>query len=93
MSKVRAYIKVEGKVQGVYFRSCARDIAINNNVTGWVKNVSGSSVKMLLEGEEKDVKTLVDWAHHGPPYARVVGVTVGWDDYKGEFKRFTVEYL
>ena len=92
MSKIRAHVKVEGRVQGVYFRSYTKEVADDNNVTGWVKNMSDGSVEMLLEGEEKDVKSIIDWAYHGPSYAMIINVTTIWDDYRGEFEGFSIRY-
>jgi len=36
--KRRFYIIVEGRVQGVFFRATARDIARSLGIGGWVRN-------------------------------------------------------
>ncbi|MDO8885422.1 acylphosphatase [Candidatus Oleimmundimicrobium sp.] len=92
MAKVCVYVKVTGKVQGVYFRSYTKEIAENNKVIGWVKNASDGSVKMILEGEEKDVKKVIDLVYQGPPSAKVTNVKVKKEGYKGEFEEFQVRY-
>ncbi|HDP69524.1 MAG TPA: acylphosphatase [Actinobacteria bacterium] len=92
MSKIRAKVKVEGRVHGVYYRSYTKDIAENVNVTGWVKNLSDGSVEMVLEGDEDDVREVIRWSYQGPPAAKVVNVTVNWENYSGEFEDFKVKY-
>ncbi len=92
MDKVRAHVKVEGRVQGVCFRSYTKKVAEDNNVTGWVGNMPDGSVEMVLEGEKKDVKKVIDWAYEGPSYAKVTNVVVNWEGYRGEFNGFKVRY-
>jgi len=52
----------------------------------------GSGVETALEGEEKQVKEMIDWSHQGPPGARVDEVEVNWEKYQGEFKSFSIRY-
>lgn len=69
-------VKVDGRVQGVYFRAAMNDVADANEVVGWVRNNHDGSVEALLQGAEAKVKTVLDWARHGPPGARVDSVAV-----------------
>lgn len=89
---VRAHLYISGKVQGVFFRSNMRNIAIRNGVFGWVKNLPDGRVEAVIEGPEDAVKRVIDWAHEGPPLARVDYVEVIWEEYKGEFKDFKIKY-
>jgi acylphosphatase len=92
MSMVRAHVIVRGMVQGVYFRAHTRDEAIAHNVTGWVKNRKDGGVEALFEGNEEDVRKVIDWCHKGPAWARVTDVHVDWQGYTGEFKRFFISW-
>lgn len=92
MPKTRAHVVMSGRVQGVFFRAHTRDIARESNVNGWVKNRDDGKVEALFEGDEEDVKAVLDWCQDGPPNARVSGVDTKWEDYKGEFKRFDIIY-
>ena len=49
----------KGRVQGVGFRYTARDMARDLAVSGWVKNCSDGSVRMVAEGEEAMVEELI----------------------------------
>jgi len=92
MRKVRAYILVEGRVQGVFFRATARDVANELGIGGWVRNRWDGKVEITVEGEEKVVKKMVDWCYQGPPGAVVTQVKVEWQPYQGEFNRFSIRY-
>jgi len=65
------YIKIRGLVHGVSFRSSMAQLASDLGVRGWVRNLPDGSVEAFLEGDEKKVKRVVDWARLGPPRARV----------------------
>jgi acylphosphatase len=90
MAKIRAHVVVRGDVQGVMFRATARQMAEVHGVTGWARNQSDGSVELVCEGEEPDVKALVDWCRQGPPRAEVGEVDVDWQPATLEFNRFSV---
>ena len=92
MRKVRAYILVEGRVQGVFFRATARDVASNLVLGGWVRNRWDGKVEILGEGKEKEVKKMVDWCYQGPPGAVVIQAKVEWQSYQEEFNSFSIRY-
>lgn len=49
-----------GRVQGVGFRYTTRNIAINFDVTGFVRNLPDGRVELVAEGPGKEVDTFVD---------------------------------
>jgi acylphosphatase len=69
-------VRVEGLVQGVYFRASARRVARGLAVKGWVRNLREGGVEAFLQGSADAVDAMVDWCRHGPPGARVDRVTV-----------------
>jgi len=92
MAKVGASLKVTGRVQGVFFRAHTREVAMDNDVRGWVRNRSDGSVEALLEGEEQAVVEVVKWCHKGPPSAQVTDVTVSWHPAQGKLQDFRIIY-
>lgn len=90
MSRVRIHFFVEGKVQRVFFRETTRKVAESCNVTGWVRNLPDGRVEGVIEGEEEAVKQVEDFIHRGPELAQVTAVSVELEEYRGEFKEFTV---
>lgn len=69
------YIKVLGKVQGVFFRATTQKQAINLNIKGWVKNTE-DFVEITASGENTNIERLIQWAHKGPERAKVEKVEV-----------------
>ena len=67
-------ISVVGKVQGVFYRASAKNMALDLEITGWVKNQPDGSVMIEAEGLEKDVDAFLAWCKTGPTYSRVTGV-------------------
>ncbi|MEZ0249145.1 MAG: acylphosphatase [Thermoproteus sp.] len=91
MAKTRAHLYIRGKVQGVFFRQSMKDVATHYGVRGWVRNLpDGKTVEAVLEGEEDAVRKVVEWAHYGPPGARVEKVEVQYEEYRGEFDDFKI---
>ena len=70
------HVRVRGIVQGVSFRATMASMATDLGVRGWVRNLPDGSVEAFLEGDERGVERVLEWARTGPPLARVDGVDV-----------------
>ena len=92
MSHQRVRLFVTGRVQGVFFRQSLKAKSIQNDVFGWVKNLQDGRVECLLEGNEKNISVLVEWANSGPANAIVENVEVHNEKYDNEFTKFDVLY-
>lgn len=92
MANHRVRVFVKGKVQGVFFRQALKVKAIQNGVFGWVRNLDDGRVEAVLEGNEENVNTLVEWCHGGPANARVEDVDIRNEKYSNEFSKFDVLY-
>lgn len=77
-------IKITGKVQGVFFRASAKEVADQLTIKGVTQNMPDGSVYMEAEGEEDNLKRFIEWCKQGPPRAQVTRVDV----QKGEVKNF-----
>ena len=84
--------KVEGRVQGVYFRSFVKDKAISLGLTGYVQNTIHEEVEVKAEGDKEKLTELVAHLKTGPPRAKVERVEVAWSDYSGRFASFKIVY-
>ena len=69
-------VRIRGLVHGVSFRSSMAQLASELGVRGWVRNLPDGSVEAFLEGDERKVRKVLDWARMGPPRARVDKVEV-----------------
>ena len=76
MAKVCRKARVEGKVQGVWFRTSTRQRAEQLHIAGWANNCPDGSVEVMMYGEEENVTTLSDWLWEGPPLAIVDKVLI-----------------
>lgn len=90
--KVKARIRIEGLVQGVFYRYTTQQKAQELRVNGWTRNCWDGSVECLLEGEQDKVDALIEWCHQGPPGARVEKVTTQWEEYTGDLRGFSIKY-
>jgi acylphosphatase len=70
------HLLISGKVQGVWFRESMRQEALEQGVSGWVRNLPDGRVEAMVCGDIEPVKRLLEWAGKGPPLARVSGVEV-----------------
>jgi len=92
LGKVRTHIFVSGRVQGVFFRENTKKRARKLGITGWVRNLPDGRVEAVFEGEKSKVEELINQTKKGPLIARVDGVEVILEEYKGEFNNFEIRY-
>ena len=74
MKTVRLVIK--GKVQGVFYRATAKDVADLLGIKGWVKNLPDHNVEITATATEELLQKFIGWCKQGPPKARVDEVIV-----------------
>lgn len=87
----RVALRIEGVVQGVYFRESARKEAERLGLTGWVRNLADGSVEAEAQGSGGPLHEFVSWCHKGPPAAQVTAVRVTPLDVRDGVSGFTVE--
>ena len=87
-----AFIKVYGKVQGVYFRQNTIVQAKALNITGYTLNAKDGTVEIMAQGNPQSIDALIAWCHQGPERARVDKVDVKEVEEKTSFRSFEVRY-
>ncbi len=90
--KVNAYVKISGKVQGVFFRAETKKMADQSGVCGWVRNRKDRTVEAVFQGNLEGVQAAIKWCYSGSPYAHVSDVDVRWEKDKAELKGFDIRY-
>ena len=78
-------IYVIGTVQGVWFRKYTKEAALSYNVLGLVRNEHDGNVYIEAEGDEKNLKSFIDWLYTGSPLSIVKEVK--WEE--GSLRQFT----
>jgi acylphosphatase len=89
--RARAHVKIQGRVQGVYFRASTVRQAQDLGLTGWVRNCADGSVEAVAEGSRDQIELLIAWCNRGPPGAQVSKVTVQWDTAQNVLRGFSVK--
>ena len=88
MSECRLF-RVQGRVQGVWFRESTRRQAEPLGIRGHAINRPDGSVEVLACGESDALDALAAWLSGGPPMATVTSVTAS--PYTGDCpERFTI---
>jgi acylphosphatase len=65
------HVRIEGRVQGVWYRGWMVQEAVRRGLRGWVRNRSDGSVEALLAGPPTVVDAMLEACWRGPPAARV----------------------
>ncbi len=87
MASKQIKISILGKVQGVCFRSFAKQNANKLQIEGYVKNLSDGSVEIVACGDEINLEKFLKLCQSGPIFAKVDRVIV-----KSENNNFDKEY-
>lgn len=67
-------IVVAGRVQGVFFRASACEVANQLRISGFVRNEPDGTVYIEAEGDEPQLERFIAWCKKGPPRAHVARV-------------------
>ena len=87
---ITVHLIISGKVQGVYFRKHTQDTSLENNVSGWVKNLLNGDVECVLEGLKSNVDKVIIWCHQGPSNSHVDNVEIKYEKFTGHFTDFQI---
>ena len=82
-------IIVKGKVQGVFFRQSAKEMAERLGIKGTVKNCDDDSVEIVATGEKEQLDKFISWCRQGPPRADVTNVETQELSLQ-EFRNFSI---
>jgi acylphosphatase len=86
----RLECKISGVVQGINFRSFARQNALMLELSGYVKNDSDGSVFLVAEGGKDKLELLADLLKEGPDGALVENMDVSWLEPKEDLYDFVI---
>lgn len=86
----RLHAIVEGRVQGVNYRTYTQAQAERLHLTGSVGNLPSGAVEIHAEGEDIALAQFVLTLEKGPPLSRVDEVHVTYSSYQGEFAAFNI---
>ncbi len=82
--RTRVHVFVSGDLGGIDFRQAVADKAVEQGVTGWVRNLSDGRIEAVLEGPRDEVYRVVGLCRSGANGARVAGVQVDREPPRNE---------
>lgn len=88
----RVYVKIKGRVQGVGFRFFTQTLAIDFDLTGYVKNSYDGSVILEAQGNEEKLIKFIAALQTGNRFANVEDIEVTSIDLVQNEKKFKVTY-
>lgn len=83
------HLLISGKVQGVFYRASAKELANQLKLTGWIKNTREGDVEIMVSGEQEQLDKFTRWCEEGPDEANVEEVIVTNKD-EATFNGFTI---
>ncbi|HEY5406895.1 MAG TPA: acylphosphatase [Ginsengibacter sp.] len=70
------HLEISGKVQGVFFRASAKEIAKLHKISGWIKNTHDKKLEALITGADEDIQRFIEWCKQGPDKAMVEHIII-----------------
>jgi acylphosphatase len=70
------HLLITGKVQGVFFRARAKEIAKKYEITGWIKNTLDNKIEAMIYGQSNKINDFIEWCRTGPEKAQVDDVII-----------------
>jgi len=86
----RIHILITGKVQGISFRYYTKKKAEELQIKGWVKNLPNGDVEIVVEGNNSNITSFMDWCKTGPSLANVKNIAINEEQPTNEFSTFSI---
>lgn len=83
------HLVIKGKVQGVFYRASAKEVADGLQLTGWVKNTREGDVEAMATGSNEQLQQFIIWCKQGPARAIVDDVLIHFREEE-EFDTFKI---
>ena len=71
---LRIKLRIEGRVQRVWFRGWTVQEATRLGLDGWVRNCADGSVEAVFSGPGNAVRLMIERCWQGPPHANVTAI-------------------
>lgn len=89
---MKLFLKLYGRVQGVFLRSMIQEKAQELSLNGWAKNCYDGTVELEAEGERKDLEKLIAWLKKNPGYSQIDKIDTNWQTGEGRYEGFEIVY-
>ena len=86
----RLHVYFSGHVQGVGFRYSVKQLSLEFDVTGWVKNLPDGWVELVAEGERNELETFQAAIPDAGLRRFIRDTQSHWSEGTGEFRGFEI---
>ncbi|KLV26763.1 hypothetical protein ABW02_09465 [Niallia circulans] len=86
------HLIIKGRVQGVGFRYFVQMIAMENQVTGWVRNKADGTVECMAVASSETLRVFIEKVKKGNRFARVDHIEIKESEPEELFSSFKVIY-
>ncbi|OGG41493.1 hypothetical protein A2837_03240 [Candidatus Kaiserbacteria bacterium RIFCSPHIGHO2_01_FULL_46_22] len=83
---------INGKVQGVAYRTYVQDSATALGLVGYTRNLPDGTVEVVAQGDPSTLKEFIEHLHEGSLTAVVEGVAVEWRTVRKELDDFSIRH-
>ena len=87
---VKIHVFIQGKVQGVFYRSWMKSNALALGLKGWAKNLEDGRVEAVIQGPKAEVEEILQKCREGNSSARVTHMDVSYEDIEEGFVDFKI---
>jgi acylphosphatase len=84
------HLLIKGKVQGVFYRASAKEVAKEIDLTGWISNSGNGDVEAIVSGTQTQLDIFITWCQNGPKRAEVSEVVISKVEEQ-IFKNFSIK--
>jgi len=67
-------IKINGTVQGVFFRKFIKEQADKLNIRGFIRNLENGDVEAVIEGKDENINQMLELCKNGSPHSEIKSV-------------------
>ncbi len=83
------HLLIKGRVQGVFYRASAKKISTELKLSGWIRNIKGGDVEVMVTGEKSQLHEFTLWCRQGPADA-IVNEVIVTETEETVFENFTI---
>ena len=85
-------VNIKGRIQGVGYRANTHQKATRLGIKGYIRSTSGNEVEVVAEGDEDNLKKLIEFLEVGPDGTEIEKFDFEWIEPTDDFIRFAIKY-
>jgi acylphosphatase len=90
MVKSASKIKVNGTVQGIFFKNFTKEHADKLKLRGFVRSLEDGDLEVFVEGEKENIAKLIEILKQGPQHSQIRNIKTEERKWSGDLKEFKI---